>query len=202
MADKFLGGDIVAGSTSVSVPIFLRDKNDLTGVVGLTKDDVVIEYWRQGGSAVVDVTPEALGSLGADYLSGGFYEVGRGSYRVDLPNAMLVSGADWVMLYVSVNASGFDVFTYPFLFTLSTNVKQSGDSSPKVDRLLGLSFENSYQHSQVYSGDKLVSYVMDVYDSKANAILHDGATGLVATYAGLFTYFGDNLASFRVTREA
>jgi hypothetical protein len=201
MADKFLGGDIVAGSTSVSVPIFLRNKDDLTGVVGLTYADVTIEYWRQGGS-VVNVPPADLDSLGAAYTSGGFYGAGRGSYRVDLPNDMITSGADWVLLMVSVNASGYDVFTYPFLFTLTTNVKQSGDSSPKVDRLLGLNFENSYQHSQVYSGGKLVSYLFDTYDSKANAVLHDGVTGLVAKYAGSFTYSGDNIASFQITREA
>jgi len=201
MADKFLGGDIVVGSESVSVPIFLRDKSDLTGVLGLTYADVVIEYWRQGGS-VVNVTPVTLASLGAVYSSGGFVEAGRGGYRVDLPNAMLAAGADWVMLLVSVSSSGYDVFTYPFLFTLTTNVKQSSDASPKLDRLLGINLENSYQHSQVYTNSKLTSYSLDVYDTKTNAVLHDGVTGLVASYAGSFTYSGDALNSFLVTREA
>lgn len=201
MADKFLGGDLIAGSTSVSVPIFLRDKNDLTGVIGLTYADVVIEYWRQGGS-FVDVTPVELASLGEVYTSGGFIEAGRGSYRVDLPNAMVSSGADWVMLFVSVNSSGYDVFTYPFLFTLTSNVKQSSDAGPKLDRVLGLSMENSYLKDQVYSGGKLISYIMEVYNSKTNVDIHDGVTGLLYTYGGSFTYSGDQISSFKMSRES
>lgn len=71
-----------------------------------------------------------------------------------------------------------------------------------MNRLLGLSYENTYQHTRVYSGGKLTSAKMDLYNSKANAQTHDGTTGIVAKYTLTFTYSGDELDTMQVLRDS
>jgi len=74
--------------------------------------------------------------------------------------------------------------------------------SDAIARLLGLSHENVYHHTRVYSGNNLTSCKIDIYDSKANAESHDGVTGIVAKYTATFTYSGDNLSTMTVVRDS
>lgn len=69
-------------------------------------------------------------------------------------------------------------------------------------RVLGLSYENAYQHTRNYSGGKLQNAKLDLYDSKTNAQTHDGSTGIVAKYTLTFTYDENNLASMQVVRDS
>lgn len=71
-----------------------------------------------------------------------------------------------------------------------------------LDRLLGLSHENAYHHTFVYSGGQLTSAKIDLYDSKANAQTHDGSTGIIAKYTATMTYSADNLDTFQVVRDS
>ena len=58
-----------------------------------------------------------------------------------------------------------------------------------MQRLLGLSFENTYRHSIIYDGDgRVSSEILDKYNSKANAQAHDGVTGFQYRYEIAYTY--------------
>ena len=110
MSDKFNNG-IVAGSTSLDIPVLLRVKSDGAELTGKVATAVVAYYWRQSAASAIEITCATLGSLGAAYSAGGWYEVGSvmpGAYRLCLPNTALSTGADWVTVGVRDTAgSGF-----------------------------------------------------------------------------------------------
>lgn len=110
MADKFAGG-ILAGSVSVDIPILLRVKSDGAELTGKVATAVAAYYWRQSAISAVEITCATLGSLGAAYSAGGWYEVGSvmpGAYRLCLPNTAISTGAEWVVIGVRDTAgSGF-----------------------------------------------------------------------------------------------
>lgn len=110
MADKFAGG-IIAGSTSLDIPVLLRVKSDGAELTGKVATAVVAYYWRQSAVSAIEITCATLGSLGAAYAAGGWYEVGSvmpGAYRLCVPNTALSTGADWVAFGVKDTAgSGF-----------------------------------------------------------------------------------------------
>lgn len=110
MADKFAGG-ILAGATSVDIPILLRVKSDGSELTGKVATAVAAYYWRQSAVSAVEITCATLGSLGAAYSAGGWYEVGSvmpGAYRLCLPNTAVSTGAEWVVIGVKDTAgSGF-----------------------------------------------------------------------------------------------
>lgn len=104
MADRFAGG-IKANSTSVSMPLVLRKTADNTEQTGKIAADMTASYWRQGGSRVA-ISLSDLGAVNSAWSSGGVKEVDAsnqpGLYRLDLPDAALASGADWVVISVKV----------------------------------------------------------------------------------------------------
>jgi hypothetical protein len=88
--------------------------------------------------------------------------------------------------------------------TVTDNLPNSGsltDINSGISRILGLSYENTYQHTRTYSSGKLTSAKLDLYDSKANAQTHDGSTGIEAKYTLTFTYSGDELTAMQVVRD-
>jgi hypothetical protein len=103
MSGKFRGG-IVAGSTSVSVPITLlaSDTGDVKPAVAYT--GVTAYYFRQGGSPV-QISLSAGTPITAAYSSGKWFEVDAvncpGLYRLDVPNAAFATAADWVELVIT-----------------------------------------------------------------------------------------------------
>lgn len=111
MADK-LYGDVVAGSTDLTVSVLFRSTTDSTPVTGVAAGSVTAYYWRQGASAAVQITASALASLGAAHSDGGWFQVSAtnmpGLYRFDLPDAAIASGADFVN--VQLRATG----AFPF----------------------------------------------------------------------------------------
>lgn len=106
---KYMSG-IHVNSRRVSTQISLRKKADGTENTGLLFNTVGLTayYTRQGG------TPQAITlatqTVGGAWTSGGFVELDAthqpGVYRVDLPDAMFVSGADYVTLTI-VTSNGF-----------------------------------------------------------------------------------------------
>src|SRR5258706_8648513 len=107
MSNKLSGG-IVAGSTSYSTDVVLISSADGTEMSGKIAADVTASYWRQGGSPTT-ITLSDLAAITTAYASGGFKEasstLGKGSYRLDLPDAALATGADWVEINVFVTGS-------------------------------------------------------------------------------------------------
>lgn len=74
-------------------------------------------------------------------------------------------------------------------------------TSAQISRLLGLSKENVYEYTRVYTGGKLTSVKVDLYDSKANATVHNG-TGRIAQYTYTLTYSGDEITSMLCVRDS
>ena len=89
----------------------------------------------------------------------------------------------------------------------ATAIKAKTDNLPVnteeiLNRILGLNHENIYQHSMDYTGGKLISAKLDVYDDKTNAQAHDGVTGIVAKYTQTFTWNSNELQSFEMVRDS
>lgn len=106
MADKFLTADSVpAGTTSVSVFFELEDTTTGAPTTGKVAADMTCSYWRQSGLRVA-ITPTDLASVDAAYSAGGVKEVDAtnmpGLYRLDVPDAALITAADWVSFAVKV----------------------------------------------------------------------------------------------------
>lgn len=119
MSDKLLGGSIKAGSTSLSIPITLRKSVDHTGETTLVAAGLTASYWRQGGTRTA-IALSDLAAVNSAYSSGGVKEVDatnmKGVYRLDVPDAAIATGVDWVHFYVFSAASfwdlRFDLTTY------------------------------------------------------------------------------------------
>lgn len=92
---------ILAGQTSVSMPVFIQDTSSTTGggLSGVTSSSsgLVLEYRRRGQASWTSVTPVSK-TLGT-YTSGGIVADGSlsGAYEVDFPDAAFASGARWVV---------------------------------------------------------------------------------------------------------
>lgn len=104
MADFFAGG-VQAGKTSRSVWFILRSNIDATEVIGKVAADMTASYWRQGGTRTA-ITLSDLAAVNSAYSAGGVKEVDAtnepGLYRLDLPDAAIATGADWVLVSVKV----------------------------------------------------------------------------------------------------
>jgi hypothetical protein len=138
MADRYFGG-IKAGSTGVSIHVLIRKKVDNTEATGLVFNTAgnIASYCREGGvrTAITLVTQ----TMGSAWVSGGFVEVDAitmpGLYRVDIPDAAVAAGVDYVTLaFVSTN-------NYAFVerMAISSSVIQSGDSYGRLGAPVGAS---------------------------------------------------------------
>lgn len=106
MADKFLSIDqVAAGTTSVSVFFTLADTTTQAATTGKVAADMTGSYWRQGGLRVA-IALANLAAVDSAYSAGGVKEVDAtnmpGLYRLDLPDAALAAGADWVVASIKV----------------------------------------------------------------------------------------------------
>jgi VCBS repeat-containing protein len=106
MADKFLSdGSVKAGSTSVSTFFTLKDTTTGAATTGKVAADMTGSYWRQAGVRVA-ITLANLAAVNSAYSSGGVKEVDAtnmpGVYRLDLPDAAVGTGADWVVASIKV----------------------------------------------------------------------------------------------------
>jgi len=109
MADKFLTSDsIPAGTTSVSLPFRLHATTTHDAITAKVAADMTCSYWRQGGVRV-PITPTNLVGVDSVYSSGGVKEVDAtnmpGLYRLDVPDAAFLGGADWVTFSVKVTGA-------------------------------------------------------------------------------------------------
>ncbi|MEO8561732.1 MAG: hypothetical protein ABI601_06635 [bacterium] len=138
MADKYLGG-IRTGSSGVSIHVLIRKKGDNSEVTGLVFNmaGLVASFCRQGGTrtAISLVTQ----TIGGAWTSGGFAEVDAttmpGLYRLDVPDAALVAGADFVTIAV-VSTSNY---TFMERIAMSSEAMQSGDSFARLGAPAGAS---------------------------------------------------------------
>lgn len=75
-----------------------------------------------------------------------------------------------------------------------------GDVGTEVNRILGLSHDNWVMDDLTFDGDDLTAATIYVYDSAANATLHDGATGLRYRWAFTATYAAGVLVESKQVR--
>jgi hypothetical protein len=107
MSDKLPGG-VTAGSVDVSIPVLLRAAATNSETTGVAAAAVTASYWRQGGLRTA-ISVSALASVAAVHSDGGWIQVDAlnlpGVYRLDLPDAALAPGADWLVVSVVVPGS-------------------------------------------------------------------------------------------------
>lgn len=126
MSDKLIGGSVRVGSSSVSLPITLRAASTGAGKTGVAFGSATAYYLRQGGSPVA-ISLSALGAINSAFSAGGWFEADSvnmpGVYRLDIPDAAWVTGADWVEIEVF---TGTDQ-PYVERFALTTDALITGD---------------------------------------------------------------------------
>lgn len=90
--------DIVnKGSVDVSVTLRIIDSTDGTPETGVVFNTSGIDLWyRRQGAAVVSITEATLAALTTAHTDGGFLHIANGSYRLDLPDAAVATGAEHV----------------------------------------------------------------------------------------------------------
>ena len=96
----------LAGATSQSVDIFLKDSSSTTGagLAGLVYNTASLTaYYRIGATGTATAITLATQTVGGAWSSGGFVEIDatntKGMYRLDIPDAVLASAA-LVTIYV------------------------------------------------------------------------------------------------------
>lgn len=114
MANKFAGG-IIPGSTSVTIPVVVLDSSGegATGIgdaaaTGASISALNVGVWRQGATPET-FTPTKAASTTAAWTSGRWIEIDSlwhpGLYRLDLPDSVCATGADWVHLTIQFTGS-------------------------------------------------------------------------------------------------
>lgn len=96
--------NIALNATSQSLIVSIVDDDGVvvTGLVAATMPDIY--YAKAGANAAVQITLSDLATIATAWASGGVKEIGRGDYRLDVPNAA---------------------------FTTATRVKLSGEATDK-----------------------------------------------------------------------
>lgn len=114
---------VKAGSTSVILPVYMINSQGETvnaptvGVpyVGGSGYNMVAVYYREGASAANTIT---LADGTHEWSSGGWYDLSnkhtylRGFYFLGLPDAMIATGADWVLLSIFYYTDAGVLYTY------------------------------------------------------------------------------------------
>lgn len=138
MSDKLQGG-ILAGTTSVSLPVILRKTADNTENTGTVAAGVTAYYWRQGGTPTALTAATDLAAITSAFAAGGWKAAdgtnAPGVYRLDVDNAAFASGADWVVITVKVA----NCFLFAEKYPLTSNVVQSGDNFARLGAPAGAS---------------------------------------------------------------
>lgn len=145
MSNKFRG-DIFPGSVDVTIYVKMVDSTNGSDKTGVTAVSVIAYYWRQGASTVVQLTISAGASLGAAHADGKWWEVDAtnlpGIYRLDLTDACVATGSDWVTLDVVATACKHYQITYnldPLVVDSSGRVQvQPGSSAGQLDITSGV----------------------------------------------------------------
>lgn len=94
---------ILKGSTNISIDLYIIDDTAFTPETGVVWNSAGIDLkYRREGAATVDITEASLSALTDAHSDGGFLTIGFGSYRLDVPDAAFVTGADKVTIIGTV----------------------------------------------------------------------------------------------------
>ncbi len=90
--------EVKEGTTDYSVEIRIVDSTDGTPETGVVFNTTGIDLWyRRPGSAHTSIT-EVTQTEGGAHTDGGFVHISDGVYRLDLPDAAVAAGADYVTI--------------------------------------------------------------------------------------------------------
>ena len=91
--------EVVGGTTNVSMTVRIIDDTDGTPEQGVVSDTSGIALWyaRQGATNTA-ITEATLTGLVAAHADGGIRHIDDGEYRLDLPDAAIATGVDWVQV--------------------------------------------------------------------------------------------------------
>lgn len=97
------------GGADASIDIPIRDTNGAL-LTGVTFNAVGARcYYRRPGGSPVQITLVTLANAQAAHADGGFVEIDAtnmaGMYRLDLPDAAVASGENWLVVYIEFTAS-------------------------------------------------------------------------------------------------
>lgn len=94
---------ILKDSTDQSIEIYIIDSTTGEPELGVVWNTAGMDLkYRREGEAVVNITEATLAALTTAHADGGFLEIGNGSYRLDLPDAAVATGADSVVAFGTV----------------------------------------------------------------------------------------------------
>ena len=127
MAEQFSGG-VVPGSTNVSLFIVPRALGTSIELVGVVANQVVATYWR-AGSMPVAIPIVALTTPADAWTAGGWVAIeptrAPGAYRLDVPAAAFIAGADYVMVIVAIPGAFLFCQQFPLGAPSHLNLTQS-----------------------------------------------------------------------------
>jgi len=137
MSDKLFSWSVVADKTDVSIPIRLLSTAG-AAVTGKVASNLTLSYWRQGGTRTA-ITASDLAAVNSAHSDGGVKEVDAtnfpGLYRLDLPDAAVASGADWVCIGV-VCSGAMDYETWLPIQSAGT-VENAANLATLLTRIVG-----------------------------------------------------------------
>ena len=91
--------EVVGGTTNVSMTVRIIDATDGTPEQGVVSDTSGIEFWyARQGATLTAITEATLTGLVAAHADGGIRHIDDGEYRLDLPDAAIATGVDWVQV--------------------------------------------------------------------------------------------------------
>lgn len=134
-------GFCTKGATNYSVELTIVDDTDGTPETGVVYNTAGIDLWyRREGAAKTSITEATLAALTTAHSDGGFLHIGDGVYRLDLPDAAVATGADFVS--VGGTATGMIVVggrvvltDFDLRGTPDVNVAQVSGDSTAADNL-------------------------------------------------------------------
>lgn len=172
--------NIIPGSTSVLIEIFLSDssKTDGSGLTGVEFGDITGYFYRSGAASPVELAALKTMTIGT-WVTEGFKEIDAvnfaGYYQFGIPNAALVLGSGKVNFLLKGAAN---MAPLPIEIQIDIDIMI-------VKGLLGV---NSVLDDFSYDANKKATVGnVYVYDTVANASAHDGVTltGLVFKLEGV-----------------
>jgi len=176
------------GTTSKTIAVFIPDSSqtDGRGLTGLAYNSagLVASYWRPGGSRTA-ITLATLASVTAAYSSGGFIEIDatnmKGWYRLDLPDAVLATGADVAGVHLQ---GATNMAPVPLEIQLDNNVpgevESLGGSTTALQRLMKDYLGTSLTTERAYTA----RYLADIIESQRGSHTHSGNVYYVDGFAG------------------